>query len=91
MAKKADKYSIFFTAAGSRDLKRLKGNAVVKRSINATIAKLEDDPRPHGSKNLGGTAYRVRDGEYRIVYDVNDTTRKITITKVRDRKEVYKH
>jgi len=49
-------------------------------------------PRPHGSKKLKGTAnsWRVRVGDYRVLYDIADTVRIARVYRVRHRKDVYK-
>lgn len=92
MAKAAGKYAILLSPAAARDLKKLKKNKTVLESIDATILKLADNPRPAGAEQLSGsTSYRKRDGEYRILYDVDDDARTVTIQRVRDRKDVYKH
>ena len=62
------------------------------KSIDITITSLKTNPRPSGAeKLLGNVKYRVRDGEYRILYEVNDTARKVLVTRIRDRKDVYKN
>jgi mRNA interferase RelE/StbE len=90
MAKKPKKYEIDHTPAAERDLKKLKNNSIVLGSLVATILALKENPRPNGCKHLTGIRYRVRDGEYRIIYEIDDTTKRILITRVRDRKDVYK-
>lgn len=53
---------------------------------------LHIDPRPYGVKKLKGytDTYRVRMGNYRIVYTINDSTQTITLLNVDDRKDVYR-
>jgi mRNA interferase RelE/StbE len=87
------RYAIFISPSAERDLKRLqKTNRVVLQSIDASIMALALDPRPPGIELLkGSSAYRKRDGEYRILYDVDDAKLKVTIQRVRDRKDVYRH
>jgi len=60
----------------------------VKKSINA----LEKNARPHGVKKLSGTkdGYRVRVGDYRILYTINDRKKIITVYRIRHRSEVYR-
>ena len=91
MAKKVKLYDIEYTHAAGRDLKKLRKNRAVLKSIDATITSLKTNPRPNGAEKLSGeTKYRVRDGEHRILYEINDTDRKVLVTRVRDRKDVYK-
>ena len=92
MAKAPVKYTLCHKPAARRDLKKLKKNKIVLESIVKTIKKLSDDPRPQGAKPLkGDTKYRVRDGEFRILYEVDDDARTVTIACVEDRKDVYGH
>lgn len=64
-----------------------------RRRIDARIAALADDPRPSGCKPLKGEykgLYRIRCGDYRIVYDVRDAELIVAVVKVADRKDVYR-
>jgi mRNA interferase RelE/StbE len=56
------------------------------------IKSLEIDPRPDGVKKLAGNEdmYRIRVGNYRIVYEVDDNVVIVTVTEVDDRKNVYR-
>jgi len=56
------------------------------------IDSLGKDPRPHGSEKLAGynDRYRVRQGNFRIVYLVDDGRLEVTIFKVGHRKDVYR-
>ncbi len=56
-----------------------------------TVAHLEDNPRPYGSKKLwGGERYRIRVGDYRVLYTIDDALRKIEVRAVGHRREVYR-
>lgn len=80
-------YTLGIRPSAKRDLKRLKNNRIVLISVTKTIEKLSTNPRPHGVKHLGGTLYRVRDGEYRILFDIDDQARSVDVTAVKHRKE----
>lgn len=55
------------------------------------LRRLADDPRPPGAGKLVAVeGYRVRVGEYRIVYAVDDTVCVVTIYRIRHRREVYR-
>ena len=55
------------------------------------IQSLAHEPRPPGCQKLSGQdAYRIRQGDYRIIYTVDDQVRMIEIVKVGHRKEVYR-
>ena len=59
--------------------------------IKTAIASLADNPRPHGYKKLKGEdAYRIRVGDYRIIYEINDNTIIVTVVSVGHRKDIYK-
>jgi mRNA interferase RelE/StbE len=60
--------------------------------IYEAIKSLEIDPRPVGVKKLEGNAdlYRIRVGNYRIVYEIDDGIVTVIVTEVDDRKNVYR-
>lgn len=61
------------------------------QKIFKKISALENSPFGHGSEKLeGGKGYRIRIGDYRVIYTVNKEVKLITITKVAHRKEVYR-
>ena len=72
-----------------KDLSRIpKADA---RRIVESIRSLADDPRPPGSKKLSGKErYRIRQGNYRIVYSIQDHERSVWIVKVGHRANVYR-
>ena len=58
--------------------------------VKAAINNLANDPRPHGCKKLKGRlGYRIRQGDYRIVYDINDRVLTVFIISADNRKDVY--
>ncbi|MDA2937535.1 type II toxin-antitoxin system RelE/ParE family toxin [Acidobacteria bacterium AH-259-A15] len=62
-----------------------------RRRVVDRIKGLANDPRPPGSEKLSGQdRYRVRQGNYRIVYSVEDQARIIRIVKVGHRKDAYR-
>jgi mRNA interferase RelE/StbE len=56
-------------------------------SISATIHDLKDTPRPIGCKKLFESFYRIRVGDFRVIYWIDDKNKTIIITKVEKRKE----
>ncbi len=62
----------------------------VQERLKPHIDRLEIEPRPHGCEKLQGGGFRVRVGDYRVVYLVDDVARILTITNVGHRKGVYK-
>jgi mRNA interferase RelE/StbE len=83
-------YSIEFAKSVKKVLSKLP-NDVVKKLLDA-ISKLADDARPNGCKKLEskGDFYRIRVGNYRVIYEINDGELLILIVEIGNRKEIYK-
>lgn len=85
-------YAIEVTPASQRDLRALERQ--VLRRIDARIRKLAEDPRPATVEKVkafdGGDLYRVRVGDYRILYTIEDNLLLILVVRVRHRREVYR-
>lgn len=85
-------YAIEVTPAAQRDLHALERQVV--RRIDARIRKLAEDPRPATVEKVkafdGGDLYRVRVGDYRILYTIEDNRLLILVIRVRHRREVYR-
>jgi len=83
------KYTIILKRKAEKELLRLHCDDVIK--IREAINSLAENPRPHGCKKLSGSLneYRVRVGDYRILYSINDTIITIFIFKIAHRKEAY--
>jgi mRNA interferase RelE/StbE len=64
----------------------------IRSRVAEKIRALADDPRPAGCKKLSGEdrAWRIRVGDYRVVYEVNDTARYVEVRVVAHRKDVYR-
>jgi mRNA interferase RelE/StbE len=83
-------HSIEFDSAADEELEALPKN------LNARIIKaillLADNPRPRGCKKLKGeqNAYRIRIGDYRVIYEVYDDVLVVLVIRVAHRREVYK-
>lgn len=60
--------------------------------VMGRIRGLADDPRPPSCEKLAGMAngWRIRSGNYRVVYTVDDRAQVVTITRVGHRREVYR-
>lgn len=82
-------YEILFEKASIKSLSKLPAD--VQAKIIEVIEKLSENPRPHGSKKLEGReGYRVRIGDYRVIYLINDKTITVLILDIGKRKEIYK-
>jgi len=83
-------YSIFFKNSVRKDLDSIPDNYLQR--IMERIGLLAENPRPVGSEKLSGQEkYRVRQGDYRIVYSIQDTELIIWVVKVGHRREVYRN
>jgi mRNA interferase RelE/StbE len=83
-------YVVFFTAAAAKSLEKLDRQLVAR--MKSKIVALVDNPRPNGSIKLAANEdlYRIRVGDYRIVYSIDDTSHRVDITIVAHRKESYR-
>jgi mRNA interferase RelE/StbE len=64
--------------------------SVVQRLVRL-VRPLASNPRPNGCEKLSGAdKYRIRQGDYRILYEIDDTMRLVTIVKLGKRREVYR-
>ena len=63
---------------------------MLRQRIIEKLEEISKDPRGTDSKKLDEATYRVRVGEYRIVYHVNDRERKVVVTRIRHRREIYR-
>ncbi len=81
-------YSIEVKQSVVKALKRIPRADQAK--IAQAIKTLARDPRPHNCLKLADSSYyRIRCGDYRIIYDIQDTRLIIIILKIGHRKEVY--
>ncbi len=87
-------YEIEFSSSAAKELEKLIKKIKPKDSkrISDKIESLKSDPRPYGSEKLedGGGLLRVREGDYRIVYKVEDDVLTVLIVRIGNRSEVYK-
>ena len=83
------KYSLEIKHSAQRELDSLDDS--VFRRIDRRILTLADNPRPTGCKKLRGykDQWRVRVGDWRVVYLIDDAAKLVTITRVAHRREVY--
>ena len=82
------KYSIRITKPAQKELDKLSDK--LAEPILHAIADLAFDPRPHGYKKLKGlNGYRIRVGDYRIIYQIIDTILLVKVINVGHRKDIY--
>ena len=82
-------YSIELTRQAEKDLAALP--VKIQRQVGARIDALADDPRPDGVKKLkgNGNEYRIRSGDFRILYQVFDSKIVVVVVRIADRKDAY--
>ncbi len=82
-------YTVKILPAAARDIRKL--SRQVQDQIRPVIRALADDPRPSGVVKMSGSDdfYRVRSGDYRIIYQVRDKTLILTVV-IGNRREVYR-
>lgn len=82
-------YRVEIEPAAQRDLDRLA--TTLYERVTGRLAELAEEPRPHGVTKLTHVgAYRLRVGDHRVVYEIDDRARTISVTRVRHRREVYR-
>jgi len=82
-------YTILLAPPAERQLKAF-APAIQKRLVKR-LKTLRDNPRPQGVKKLAGedNLYRIREGDYRIIYTIADKQLIVLVVKIGDRKEIY--
>ena len=83
-------YRVLLERAAEKDLKSL--SSKLHNQVIATLQRLAKNPRPSGCRKLAGADndWRVRVGDYRIVYEIDDTDQNVRVNRVRHRREVYR-
>ena len=84
------KHTVVITRSPQKALDRLEGDIYAR--ITRKLEELEDNPRPMGVEKLSGREdlYRVRVGDWRIVYAIQDQELIVLVVKVAHRQEVYR-
>jgi len=83
-------YRVRFTKSAEKDLRRIEESQVF--SVMEKIEALSVNPRLEGTKKLVGSeaAYRLRVGDYRVIYTIDDGIKIVQIDRVRHRKDAYR-
>ncbi|MBM3748368.1 MAG: type II toxin-antitoxin system RelE/ParE family toxin [Acidobacteria bacterium] len=83
-------YRVIVARSARKELERLRGAAADR--VLAKLEQLAAEPRLAGSRKLHGSAYlwRVRVGDYRVVYAIDDAQKIVDIRVVRHRKDAYR-
>lgn len=82
-------YQVLIKSAAEKEMDRLPES--VHRRVTARILGLAANPRPPGCKKLEGLGgYRLRVGDYRVLYTVEDESAAVTVNSVAHRREAYR-
>ena len=82
-------YSILLTKSAAKELESVPTKD--RHRIVTKIRALANDPRPVGAEKLSGEdKYRIRQGDYRILYEVVDAELIVTVVRIGNRREVYR-
>lgn len=83
-------YEVRFTKAARKVFKKL--SSELQNRIQAKIDELAIQPRPNGVKKLKGeeNSYRIRIGDYRVIYDIFDDILLVSVVEIGHRSDVYK-
>lgn len=86
----SDRYAVEFERSAKKELDRLDGP--IRARVLRKIAVLEDDPRPPGATRLvsADDLWRIRVGDYRVVYAVEDDRLVVIVVRVAGRGKVYR-
>lgn len=82
-------YQITFRSSAVKELRKLPDD--YRKSISGAIDSLAHAPRPKGVKKMAGAhAWRIRVGDYRVVYSIEDKQLIIQVIRIGHRREVYR-
>ena len=83
-------YRVLLERAAERDLVRL--SSEIHDRVIAAIQGLATNPRPSGCRKLAGSKndWRIRVGDYRVIYEITDAIRIVRVNRIRHRREVYR-
>ena len=84
------RYTVEFAPHASREFKKLPKD--VQADIDPVIKALAEDPRPYGYRKLHkwNDKYRVRIGDYRVIYEIRDNVLLVLVVSVGDRADIYR-
>ena len=83
-------YEVYLERSAENDLKRLPTSTFDR--ILHQIKTLAENPRPSGCRKITGSKndWRIRIGDYRVLYEVNDRVKAVRVMRVRHRREAYR-
>ena len=83
-------HKVLLGPAAEKDLDKLPKSLFTR--IIKELKALEENPRPRGSRKIVGTVsdWRVRVGDYRIVYEIREEEKEIKVMRIKHRREAYR-
>lgn len=83
-------YAVLLLPAAERDRRKLPRE--VRPRIDRALLALEEEPRPPGVTKLASSSdrWRIRVGDYRVLYRVDDTAREVTVLRIAHRRQAYR-
>ncbi len=82
-------YEVLIKASVEKEIRRLPSN--VCERVNSAILALREESRPSGVRKLRREeGWRIRVGDYRVVYSIDDGLREVTVYRVRHRRDAYR-
>lgn len=83
-------YAVSFTASAAKDMRAF--DEPTRRRVAKAVDALSASPRPEGARKLKATEdiYRIRVGDYRILYQIADRQLLVLVVRVRHRKDAYR-
>ena len=84
------RYAVVLTESAEKDLYKLPAKTITR--IIELLKSLEENPRPHGCKKLKGykNYWRIRVGDYRIIYAIEEVILLVDVREIGHRKNIYK-
>lgn len=82
-------YELLIKRSAAKELEMLP--TTYRRRIAAKIQHLSTEPRPAGAEKLSGEEkYRIRQGDYRVLYEIDDRTKTVTVVRIGHRSDIYR-
>lgn len=84
-----DSYKVLIKKSAEKELRQIPAKDLSK--IIEKIKHLAQAPRPHGAEKMeGGDRYRIRQGDWRFIYTIDDADKMVVVIKVGNRREIYR-
>ena len=83
-------YEVYLERAAERDLRHLSSEEFHR--VIPRIRALSENPRPSGCRKITGSKndWRIRIGDYRVIYEIDENAKIVRVMRVRHRREVYR-